>query len=113
MSLNIKDYKNIYMVGIGGISMSGIALILKRWNYVVSGSDGVSSGTAFIYVPDNLVDSYKAAENWSKYANQIKPINVADTLPAIGSVAENDLYKIGEVYWKAEMVDNVLTWVEI
>lgn len=76
-------------------------------------NDGVSSGTAFIYVPDNLVDSYKAAENWSKYANQIKPINVADTLPAIGSVAENDLYKIGEVYWKAEMVDSVLTWVEI
>ena len=43
MSLNIKDYKKIYMVGIGGISMSGIALILKRWNYIVSGSDGVSS----------------------------------------------------------------------
>ena len=43
MSLNIKDYKKIYMVGIGGISMSGIALILKRWDYIVSGSDGVSS----------------------------------------------------------------------
>ena len=36
---NIKDYKKIYMVGIGGISMSGIALILKRWDYEVSGSD--------------------------------------------------------------------------
>ena len=43
MSLNIKDYKKIYMVGIGGISMSGIALILKRWDYEVSGSDGISS----------------------------------------------------------------------
>ena len=43
MSLNIKDYKKIYMVGIGGISMSGIALILKRNGYIVSGSDGVSS----------------------------------------------------------------------
>lgn len=43
MSLDIKKYKRIYMVGIGGISMSGIALILKRWNYEVSGSDGVSS----------------------------------------------------------------------
>ena len=43
MSLNIKDYKKIYMVGIGGISMSGIALILKSSNYEVSGSDGVSS----------------------------------------------------------------------
>ena len=37
--MNIKDYKNIYMVGIGGISMSGIAEILKKWNYNVWGSD--------------------------------------------------------------------------
>ena len=43
MTLDIKKYKRIYMVGIGGISMSGIALILKKWNYEVSGSDGVSS----------------------------------------------------------------------
>lgn len=43
MALDIKKYKRIYMVGIGGISMSGIALILKKWNYEVSGSDGVSS----------------------------------------------------------------------
>lgn len=43
MELNIHDYKHIYMVGIGGISMSGIAEILKNWNYTVSGSDGVAS----------------------------------------------------------------------
>ena len=43
MEINIKDYKHIYMVGIGGISMSGIAVILKKWDYIVSGSDGVKS----------------------------------------------------------------------
>ena len=42
--MDIKDYKNIYMVGIGGISMSGIAEILKKWGYKVSGSDGSQSG---------------------------------------------------------------------
>ncbi len=42
--MNIKDYKNIYMVGIGGISMSGIAEILKKWNYNVWGSDWARSG---------------------------------------------------------------------
>lgn len=73
----------------------------------------IASGTGYIYVPDESVDDYKAATNWSTYANQIKPINVADTLPDISTVAENDLYKIGEVYWKAELVDEVLTWVEI
>ena len=44
MKINIKDYKHIYMIGIGGISMSGIAEILKHWNYEVSGSDSTRSG---------------------------------------------------------------------
>ena len=66
-----------------------------------------------IYVPSASLTSYQEANYWSEWADNIKPINVADTLPDIGSVAENDLYKIGEVYWKAEMVDSVLTWVEI
>lgn len=43
MEINIKDYKHIYMIGIGGISMSGIAEILKNWNFEVSGSDGQKS----------------------------------------------------------------------
>ena len=34
-----KKYKKIYMIGIGGISMSGIAEILKNWGLEVSGSD--------------------------------------------------------------------------
>lgn len=29
----------------------------------------------YIYVPDELVDSYKAATNWSTYADQIKPLS--------------------------------------
>lgn len=41
--MNINDYKHIYMIGIGGISMSGIAEILKSWNFEVSGSDGQKS----------------------------------------------------------------------
>ena len=40
---NIKKYKNIHMIGIGGISMSGIAEILKNWGFEVSGSDRVDS----------------------------------------------------------------------
>ncbi len=38
-----KEIKHIYMIGIGGISMSGIAEILKEWNYKVSGSDLIES----------------------------------------------------------------------
>lgn len=43
MEINIKNYKHIYMSGIGGISMSGIAEILRSWDYEVSGSDSAKS----------------------------------------------------------------------
>ena len=43
MELDIKKYKHIYMVGIGGISMSGIAEILVKWGYQVSGTDGTKN----------------------------------------------------------------------
>ena len=34
----------------------------------------IASGTGYIYVPAALVDSYKAAANWSTYANQFRAI---------------------------------------
>ncbi len=36
---NLKKYKHIHMIGIGGISMSGIAEILHNWGIFVTGSD--------------------------------------------------------------------------
>lgn len=38
-------------------------------------STKIAAGTGYIYVPDNLVDSYKIATNWVTFANQIKPIS--------------------------------------
>ncbi len=40
---NIRKYKKIHMIGIGGISMSGIAEILLNWGFEVSGSNNVDS----------------------------------------------------------------------
>ena len=40
---NIKKYRKIHMIGIGGISMSGIAEILLNWGFEVSGSNNVDS----------------------------------------------------------------------
>ena len=34
----------------------------------------IKSGTGYIYVPAALVDTYKAATNWTAYANQIRAI---------------------------------------
>lgn len=40
---NLKKYKKIHMIGIGGVSMSGIAEILINWGFEVSGSNNVDS----------------------------------------------------------------------
>lgn len=67
--IDIHKYKHIYMVGIGGISMSGIAEILKSWGFKVSGSDSTkSSQTEWLedngihvnigQVRENITDKY-------------------------------------------------------
>lgn len=44
MRLNgLKEVKNVYFIGIGGISMSGLAKLLLHLGYEVSGSDGTKS----------------------------------------------------------------------
>ena len=65
---NIKKYNKIHMIGIGGISMSGIAEILVNWGFEVSGSNNVDSDILHtlknagikIYIghnPENVVGS--------------------------------------------------------
>ena len=40
---DLKPYKHIHLIGIGGVSMSGIAEILHACGFVVTGSDAVQS----------------------------------------------------------------------
>ena len=40
---SLKQYKHIHMIGIGGVSMSGIAEILHYWGFIVTGSDSSQS----------------------------------------------------------------------
>ena len=54
-------------------------LILRNAETVATLNDGLSqtpiaSGTGYIYVPRALVDSYKAATNWSNFAAQIRAL---------------------------------------
>lgn len=35
----------------------------------------IEDGTGYIYVPDDLVEQYKVATNWTTYANQIKGLS--------------------------------------
>lgn len=39
----LRKYKKIHMIGIGGVSMSGIAEILLNWGFIVTGSNNVEN----------------------------------------------------------------------
>lgn len=58
-----------------------LALIIRCNNVVLAGSSSfintntsIYSGNGYVYVPSNLIDSYKAANNWKTYASQIRAI---------------------------------------
>ncbi len=38
-------------------------------------NSSIENGTGYVYVPDDLVDTYKTATNWSVHADQIKPMS--------------------------------------
>lgn len=40
---NLKEYKHIHLIGIGGVSMSAIAETLHNWGHTVTGSDRAES----------------------------------------------------------------------
>ena len=78
------DFPSVESISGGAFSGCSrlVTLILRKADTVctlenVSALSGTSiaKGTGFVYVPDNLVEQYKAATNWSTYANQIKPIS--------------------------------------
>ena len=70
------------MVGVSFNGLTALEKLIIRTPSVCSLANAsalartkIESGTGYIYVPDNLVDSYKTATNWSAYAAQIKPIS--------------------------------------
>ena len=68
------------------------ALIIGTTNCTLSNANvltgtPIASGTGFIYVPDEAVETYKTATNWNTYASQIKglseiPQDILDELEA-------------------------------
>lgn len=74
---------NITSIASAAFSNSGIKTLIFRnstsvptlQNVNAFNSTPIASGTGYIYVPDALVDTWKAATNWSTYAAQIKPLS--------------------------------------
>lgn len=80
--LKILDLPSLKKTGyMAFYKMAGlIALVLRRTDGIIPASNPpcsstpIASGTGYIYVPASLVDSYKAATNWSTYADQFRAI---------------------------------------
>ena len=51
-------------------------IINKPYVFPINSNDlkgtTIEKGTGYVYVPDDMVDTYKSATNWSTYASQIK-----------------------------------------
>jgi hypothetical protein len=65
----IQSYTFGYMNGLEWIKFTSPSLI------TLNNVNGLQSLPCDIYVPDDLVDSYKVANNWSTYAAKIKPMS--------------------------------------
>ena len=87
-----------------------VHLIIRRNNtIVISSSDTflkdtpIKDGIGWIYVPSDLIDTYKSATNWSTYADQIVSIDeypkslqnetISDSWEEIFQAEDNNTYK--------------------
>lgn len=75
--LDLGECTNVYAYGF--FNMYALTTLIIRTNSVATlANTNAFSGCGVltnIYVPDNLVDSYKAATNWNTYADKIKPLS--------------------------------------
>ena len=53
--------------------------VFKMTNTNMFQDTPIASGTGYVYVPDNMVETYKSATNWSTYADQIKGMSELPT----------------------------------
>ncbi|MGN1326515.1 MAG: UDP-N-acetylmuramate--L-alanine ligase [Clostridia bacterium] len=78
----LKQYKHIYMIGIGGTSMSGIATILNKWGFYVAGSDANSS---------ELVDKLKENNIPVVIGHNLDSLRKADLVVYTAAISPNDI----------------------
>lgn len=82
-ALTVADFQNLSQIGT--LAFDGctalttfvlrVAKVCTLQNTAAFTKTPIANGTGFIYVPDDLVEQYKVATNWSTYASQIKPLS--------------------------------------
>lgn len=82
--LEKADFGSATSISATAFSYSNVlaTLILRKTDAICTLSNknalegtAIAKGNGYIYVPDDLVETYKTATNWLTYANQIKPLS--------------------------------------
>lgn len=112
----VRDYAFYYLVGLecvtlnnatyigyGAFTNTGLKRLIINTNSVcqLNSTDtfngtAIEGGTGYIFVPDNLVDSYKAATNWIALASQIRSLEDFPELFAWTNATYGTLYTTSE-----------------
>src|SRR5574344_1486288 len=71
---SISSYAMVNCISLKTIKL-GANQVATLANTNVFQNTPIAKGRGYIYVPDNLVGSYKTATNWSVYADQIRPMS--------------------------------------
>ena len=78
-SLTKLDFSVLKSIGTQAFYNNGLTTLIIRTNTVCTISTTYNGHTfmqnCILYVPDNLVDSYKTTEGWSSYPDNIKPLS--------------------------------------
>ncbi len=102
---SLKDCSALKALVIVGASRTNL------WTTNSFENTGISAGTGFVYVPQNLVESYKAHTNWALFASQIFPfVNTCEELSNIDGTAYPRCWVRGQD--KAYNYDGA-TWTEV
>lgn len=72
-------YVSVVRAGTFGNCAKLSVVILRRSTVALSEqgvfyNSGINKGTGYIYVPRNLIESYKSATNWSNYADRFRAL---------------------------------------
>ena len=79
---DLKPYKHIHLIGIGGVSMSGIAEILHACGFVVTGSDAVQSENT-----DRLIKNHIPV----KIAHDLESLEKANLVVYSAAIKKDDV----------------------
>lgn len=70
------DFPNVTLIDSEALKLNGINFIFRNSSVItLTGYGWFTNYTGTIYVPDNLVATYKSTSGWSDIANQIKGIS--------------------------------------